>query len=195
MAKAGQILDNPVSGMRMEFVTTANESGGRGWEVIYTVQPGWGKEVFPHTHIKSNERFEILEGSGRFSLNNKEYNTKAGDIIEMPMLVPHQHPWNTGSAPLKMRNIVEMDKNREPDLEGQRAIESMFVNLFGLARDGKVNKKGEPNLFQVALFLKSVRSNVVLPNIPVPLQAGLFAPLAYTGKLLGYKTSYAQYDE
>jgi hypothetical protein len=69
-------------------------------------------------------------------------------------------------------------------------FESLIESMFGLARDGKTNRKGMPNPVRMASIARAHRDVIRLPGIPAWLQdlATLSAmPLA---RLAGYGTSY-----
>ena len=69
--------------------------------------------------------------------------------------------------------------------------ETAFETLFGLARDGKTNKRGLPNLFQTAVLVADYQETQVLLPPPVPILLKLLTPLA---RLLGYRSRYPQYS-
>jgi hypothetical protein len=68
------------------------------------------------------------------------------------------------------------------------------VTLFGLARDGKVNKAGLPNPLQLAVLVHSMMPYSYLDGMPVPVQTALFSSLAALGRALGYRATYARYS-
>jgi len=71
----------------------------------------------------------------------------------------------------------------------------MIANLFGLARDGKTNRKGMPSLLQLVLFGKEFEDVVIFTKPPrwvFQLTYGILAPLA---RMRGYRGSYPKYLE
>ena len=73
--------------------------------------------------------------------------------------------------------------------------EIAFETIYGLARDGKTNKDGVPNVLQFAVMLSGVnRGELYLAHPPIPVQKTLFAALAPVGRLLGYKDHYPKYS-
>ena len=71
-------------------------------------------------------------------------------------------------------------------------METFFETLFGLARDGKVNKRGAPRLLQAVLLGREYDTYLAGP--PVALQrAGAFV-LAPVARLLGYRARYEKYS-
>lgn len=71
--------------------------------------------------------------------------------------------------------------------------EAFFEIVWGLAKDGKTNEKGVPNLLQVALIAREYADEFRLASPPWPVQRALFAVLASVGKLLGYRARYPEY--
>jgi hypothetical protein len=61
----------------------------------------------------------------------------------------------------------------------------MFETMFGLARDGKSDDKGLPNLLDHAWLAKP----------PIPIQRFMFFALNPIGKLIGYKATYPKYTK
>ena len=63
--------------------------------------------------------------------------------------------------------------------------------MFGLAEDGKTNRKGMPNPFRLAVIANAHFDTVRLPVVPGPLQKAALALGSPLGKLLGYESTYA----
>lgn len=76
---------------------------------------------------------------------------------------------------------------------GER-FEKMAVNLFGLARDGKTNSKGIPNLLQAAIFAREFSDVLYFTKPPLWVQRLLFGALAAIARALGYRGSYPKYS-
>jgi hypothetical protein len=72
-------------------------------------------------------------------------------------------------------------------------FEEMIANLFGLVQDGKTNARGVPNLLQAALFAREFEDVLYFTKPPRAVHKVLFAVLAPTARLLGYKGSYPEY--
>jgi len=69
-------------------------------------------------------------------------------------------------------------------------IESFFKTYFALARDGKLNKRGLPNLFLIATISLAHQNEIGLANPPWIVQKTIFTILAPISKLLGFKAEY-----
>jgi mannose-6-phosphate isomerase-like protein (cupin superfamily) len=190
MPHPGQTIDNPITGESIRFVRTFAE--GRGPAVRErTVLPGRPHERRPHAHATLTEIFEVLEGEARYRLGDEERALVAGERVEMPPNVPHVHPWNVGSGPLRVRQAVHLQGN---DLAGAAAVEDYLVTTFGLAREGRTAADGRAPLLQVAVSLHAAYPHVYLAGVPGSVQRTLFAILAPIGRAAGYRAKYARFD-
>lgn len=71
----------------------------------------------------------------------------------------------------------------------------MIRTMFGLAREGKTDKKGMPNMLQMALIGQEFKDVLQMINPPVWVQRILFGMLAPIARLAGYKAIYPHYME
>lgn len=71
----------------------------------------------------------------------------------------------------------------------------MIANIFGLARDGKTNAKGMPNLLQLAVFAQEFEDVVYFTKPPRVVQKMLFSLLGPIARMRGYRGSYPEYVE
>ncbi len=72
-------------------------------------------------------------------------------------------------------------------------FEEMILNAFGLARDGRVDARGRPNLLQLALFAREFDDVIRFTRPPRAAQRALFGLLAPLARLAGYRGSYPEY--
>ena len=72
--------------------------------------------------------------------------------------------------------------------------EIFFETLYGLAKDGKTDENGVPNLLQTAVALDGLHKGEIYPATPpIAVQKALFALLSPVGKLVGYRDHYPKY--
>ena len=116
-----------------------------------------------------------------FTVEGKERLASVGDIISIPKNVPHSF-YNSG--------LVDAHYVQEffPALK----IDSLFETFFVLAREGKLNKNGSPNLFRTALILLHFENEIRLTHPNWILQKAIFKLLAPIARLMGYKAVYDQ---
>jgi quercetin dioxygenase-like cupin family protein len=182
MAKAGERIDHPYA-ESLIFKTTSSDSGGQLLEVE-SIFHARSERPPDHYHPHQEERFEVLKGAVWTRIDGKERVYQAGESIVAPPGTRHA-----------MTNMSTEDEARvlsrmTPALKTEELLET----LWGLARDGKTNKHGVPNLLQAALLLQDYRDEFRLSNPPEFVQVPLFALLAALARLLGHRSRYANYS-
>ena len=181
MTRAGDVFENPVTGER---AVTRVADGELAVADLY-VSPG-GAVAGEHTHPGIEEVFTVVRGSVGFRLDGRESVAGPGRRLVVPPGVAH-YWWNAGEDEAHV--VVELRGE-------QRLIEGfvrMLSNIFGLARDGKTDERGRPNLLQAALFAREFDDVIRFVEPPRPVQKVLFGVLAPVARLLGYRASYPQY--
>jgi quercetin dioxygenase-like cupin family protein len=179
MAKAGDIIEHPVTGEKLIFRKTAQETGGALLEGELIVKPH-GFVAAAHIHKLQEERFEVLSGSIRLRINGIEKEIQKGESAIVPAGTPHVW-WN--DSDFEARVLV--------DLCPALRTEEFFETFFGLAQAGKVDKKtGLPNPLVLALIMREFKEEICLAQPPVPVQNVLFTVMASFGRLLGYRGRY-----
>lgn len=179
MAKAGDTIENPVTGERILFKKTARDTNGEYLEMEFFVRPG-GAVAVEHIHPDQDEDFEVLSGTIVMSVQGRKSVGKQGFKHTVKAGVPHV--WaNGGDDELHCRVTLS------PALQ----MEQFFEVLFGLVRDGKSNKKGVPSLIHMAPIVLDHKCWLAKP--PVPLQRVLFHILNPIAVLLGYPEQHKNY--
>jgi mannose-6-phosphate isomerase-like protein (cupin superfamily) len=179
MATAGQCLENPITGERIVFLQTAQESEGARVVIDHFLRPHT-PTFSEHVQLNQEERFEIISGSASYRINGVKRQAHAGEIIIVPPGTPHMNPWNESDTDLHFRHTTS------PDLGSER----FFETLFSLARDGKTNARGEVNLLQVIVIGDALASQTYRTGIPMSVQRVLIRVLAVIGRWLGYRAHY-----
>ncbi len=137
MVKAGDVLENPVTGERAVIRRVVlDEPGGERGEIDLYVKPG-GAVAGEHVHPPIEEDFTVLKGQVGMRLDGRESIAPLNQRVRVLPGVAHDW-WNAGEEEAHV--FVEAS-----GLGGLRLAE-MIENLFGLAQDGKTNSKGMPNL-------------------------------------------------
>jgi quercetin dioxygenase-like cupin family protein len=132
MARAGDELVNPVTGLRTEFRKAAQETSGELLQVDWIGSPSWTTGP-DHVHPLQEERFEVLSGTLGLRADGIESVHGVGDVIVVSAGSPHA-VWNAGDD--EVHFLVDF----RPALRTERAFET----LAGLARDGKTNRAAPP---------------------------------------------------
>jgi quercetin dioxygenase-like cupin family protein len=178
MFRAGDTIENPITGERIVFVKTASETDGEAVVVETFVEPG-GFVATAHVHPHQEERFHVLRGAVGFCADGKELELEAGGQVTVPAGTPHKF-WNAGTE--EAHFICEV----RPALQFEQLLETMFA----LAADGKTNRKGLPNPLRLAVIARAYFDTVRLAFPPVAVQRLALAIAAPCGLLLGYDARY-----
>jgi mannose-6-phosphate isomerase-like protein (cupin superfamily) len=190
---AGTWIENPVMGQRSLLVRLPAETVGRYFEMEYICKPFAGRNAIPpHYHPTYTERFEILSGRGRYLLGKEERTAQAGEQIVFPARIVHIHPWSDSEEELCVRMVSQADP---PDLAGLNANLNTGITLYGLARDGRVNKDGLPSFWQQAVSGRSILPGACPAGLSVGAARVLLGFFGALGSLAGYRVSYPQYGE
>jgi len=178
MIRAGETIENPVTGERIVFRKTSRETEGEAVVIETYVQPN-GFVAAAHVHPSQEERFEVLAGSVGFRLGREKRIAGPGERITVPAGTPHKF-WNAGDG------VAHFVCEVRPALH----FESLLETMFALAADGKTNRKGMPNPLRLAVIAKAHFETVQLPFPPTILQRIGLALGAPVGRLFGYEAAY-----
>ena len=178
MIRAGDSIENPVTGERLVFHQTSQETNGEAVVFDAFVKPG-GFVAARHVHPQQEERFHVLRGTVGFRVGRKKIEAGPGEAITVPAGTAHTF-WNAGDG------VAQFTCEVRPALEFEQLIETMF----SLAADGKTNRKGMPNPLRLAVIARHHFDDVRLPFPPAWMQRMGLALGAPLGRLLGYEPAY-----
>lgn len=181
MSRQGEVYENPVTGERAVVLTDPYEHPESVLVAHLLVAPG-GRVALAHRHPESRERFHVLAGQVGFRIGDGERTLGPGDSAEVPVETIHDW-WQVGQESASV--VVEVDP-------GERFVE-MVGTFFGLARDGKVDRKGMPHPLQLAVTASAYRETMVPASPPVAVQRLAFGILAPIGRARGLKPTYEEY--
>jgi len=182
MARQGDALENPVTGERIVFRRTTADSGGVLLSFAYFL-PAGGSVPLAHVHPRQEERFEVVSGRARIRVGRRLLRASAGESVLVPRGTIHRL-WNDGED--ELHAFVEF----RPALR----TEEGFEQLFGLARAGKLSRRGFPHPLQIAVMAKEYRDEAQFPLVPAVVQRALIAPLAAIGARRGYRAVDPRYQ-
>jgi quercetin dioxygenase-like cupin family protein len=181
MSKAGQVIENPVTGERVVVRVGTEESEGKLLVADACVRPR-GAVAGEHVHPAIEEYFTVVRGRVGFRLNGRETIAELGQRLHVPAGMVHDW-WNAG----------EEEAHVTVEIRPGARFEEMIANLFGLAQDGKTNARGTPNLLQAALIAREFEDVLYFTKPPRAVQKCLFAVLTPIARALGYSGSYSEY--
>jgi quercetin dioxygenase-like cupin family protein len=182
MAKAGEKIYNPVQNDWIVFRQTAQDTNGALLSAELVVSPRGGNPL--HVHPRQEEYFKAISGTLGVQVGDERRSLEEGEEAVVPPGTPHRW-WNDTDQ--EARVLVEL----RPALN----TEIFFETAYGLARDGKTNENGIPNLLQQAVTLSGVnKGEIYLARPPIPVQKVVLSAIAPIGKALGYKDHYSKYS-
>ncbi|MFC6824200.1 cupin domain-containing protein [Halopelagius fulvigenes] len=185
MVSTGDVIENPATGERIAFRTTAADSGGRAVEFDYFLDPGgFAVGKFDHVHPRQEERIHVRSGELGVRIDGDEWTATPGTRFAVLPETAHT-VWNAGDD--EMHAVVEL----RPGLD----IESFFETMFGLARDGKTDRRGIPSPLQSAVLAREFRDEIRPPAVPGPAVNALTSVLAPVGRRRGYRARYPRYAD
>jgi quercetin dioxygenase-like cupin family protein len=179
MVRAGDTIENPLSGERIRFDVTGAESDGQYFRGRIVLAPH-GAGPPEHVHPVIEERFRIVTGTltARVAGAQREYGP--GEEIVVPPGTPHRW-WNTTDQPL------EVDFDVRPALPLDRFLE----NVFAMAHLGLTNGHGLPNPVRMAPILRRHWDVLHLAGPPLFVQKAVMGVCAIIARLLRYPAEYA----
>jgi hypothetical protein len=102
----------------------------------------------------------------------------------VPAHAPHAHPWNLGSEPLRVRQVIASD---EPIPEIAGGVQGYFETFFAFAQAGEVDEDGDiRGRLQNALTIYSLLVPATfLDGPPRWMQRGAFAGISAAARAAG----------
>lgn len=162
MAKSGDLLVNPVTGMQLRILQASSDTGGTLLEMEATYAPR-SPEPPEHFHPNQDERFEILEGEMQVRLAEGVRTLAQGDSLDVPAGTRHSM-WNAGTA------AARVHWETRPALR----TEQFFEEVFALAAERKVDSKGTPGLRHLADLLPKYAEEIRVTRPPALVQKLVF---------------------
>jgi quercetin dioxygenase-like cupin family protein len=158
MTATGLTLQSPKIGQTITFLETAEDTGGEALVIEAVMRPG--AFMPPHRHLHQEETFEVLEGTGTFTVSGRKIVLEPGERVRIPAGVAH-----------RFRNATTDDVRVRATLRPALRTEELFEQLFRLGAHGKVNKLGAPNPLATMRLIREFRSEFFyLAGVPVSLQ-------------------------
>ena len=175
-------MEHPVTGERVVWRSVAEDTGGDRLDLELFARPG-GFVAAAHVHPNQEERFEVVSGTLAVLIDGEERILRPGEMAIVAPGQPHAW-WNAGPDEVRIRGEIR------PALR----TEHFFETFFGLGKDGKTNDKGLPNPLQLAVLMREYEDEIRLAKPAFAIQRMLFAPLAFVGRALGYRSRYAHHS-
>ena len=178
MNQVGHSIHNPVSGERITFLQTAEDTDGQLLEFELELA-AHGRVPGAHVHPEQEERFHVLQGTMKFRLGMRSIVASAGESVVVPAGRMHKFS-NHGDEPAIARVEVV------PALD----MEELLRTTVQLAQEGNVTRSGMPKPLHLALFVKRFRREVRAPFPPAWVVRATMAPLAAVARVRGHAARY-----
>jgi quercetin dioxygenase-like cupin family protein len=182
MAKSGDVIENPLTGERFIVTKSAAETNGELLEGVLVFAPRAAGPM-PHVHSIIEERVKVVAGTLKVKIDGEERTLHEGEEAIIKPGSPHAL-WNDSDEEIRFEVLAT------PALK----LETFIETLFGLARDGKTNKKGMPSPLQAAVLIQEYSDEMQLADVPLFAQRLLATLVAPIGRLFGYKGRYPEYS-
>ena len=173
MPEYGNVLLNQATGQRLVIRRTVAQTRGRSIELSITY-PSHGPRPPGHIHPEQEQVVEVLSGDLCAALNGQATTLAAGDVLVVPAGAPHVL-WNAGAD--EARAVLHLS----PALNSQALLET----LWALGGAGRTDRRGMPDILQLAVLLNAYRRELRLAWPPHPIQRPLVAALAPLGRWCG----------
>jgi quercetin dioxygenase-like cupin family protein len=181
MPRVGRVL-TLASGDTMELIETAAMTDGTHVRTRLVFKAG-GLKVEPHLHVHQDESYEVLSGRLAYTLAGQPHVADAGTTVTLPRGIAHQH-YSAGPE-----DTVVIQTMR-PALDFDYLIE----NIFGLGAEGR-GAAGLDNTVQGLVWIRHMRSTLLVERVPRWLQYGLAWIVAPPARLFGYRPVHRRFSD
>ena len=176
MATVGQVITNKVTGEKLKYLQTAEETNGKLTKFALWVSPK-GSMPVRHLHPTQAETIEVISGIFKVECDGDIKYLKSGEKFTIDKGKPHQW-WNESES-----EEVYVVFTIEP----ANKFQEMQQQIFGIC-----NAKGKLSFLQIMVMAKEY--DMVIAGPPMFLQKIMRAVLAPIGRMLGYKKYYPEYS-
>jgi quercetin dioxygenase-like cupin family protein len=174
----GEIFENPVTRERATIIELPWQNAQGRAVAELTALPG-ARVVGEHFHPALRERFSVLRGELTVVRDGQRSTLRAGETADIEPRV--WHDWF---------NEADVDAVVRVEVTPGERFAHMIETLFGLAREGHVDRKGMPNLLQLALTAQEFSDVIVLRKPPPTVQRIVFGALEPIARRRGYRATY-----
>jgi len=158
MTASGLTIESPRIGQTITFLQTAQDTAGEELVIQARMRPG--AFMPPHRHLHQEETFEVLEGTGTFTVSGRKIVAKSGERVRIAAGIAH-----------RFRNDTNDDVQVRATLRPALRTEELFEQLFQLGARDKVNKLGAPAPLTTMRLIREFHAEFFyLAGVPVWLQ-------------------------
>jgi mannose-6-phosphate isomerase-like protein (cupin superfamily) len=192
MSRFGDVYENKVTREYAVVLRGTDDRGDGPMTVHLTARPG-AAVVGEHVHPSLRERFTVVSGRLEAKVAGTLHRLGPGQSTVIEPGVAHD--WWNPSVSEDAHVFVELEDGPGAAEGNLGRFELMIATLFGLANDGKVDRKGRPSPLQAVVLAQEFADVIVFTRPPRAVQRVVVALLAPVARLLGYKATYAAYSK
>jgi hypothetical protein len=133
----------------------------------------------------------VLKGTLDARINGKTMSLKPGQSALVEAGIAHD--WWNSSATEEAHVLIEVEAAPGAEHIDPNRFEMLIGMLFGLANDGKVDRKGRPRPLQGAMIAREFADIIVFTSPPPAVQKIAFSLLVPLGRLFGYQAVIPRY--
>lgn len=176
MARAGDVIENPMIGDRVTFLEVTADTGGERLRFEWVVPPGFS--IPEHVHPRQEERHQVLSGALWGRMGGRERTFGEGEGLVGPAGVPHA--WRNPSINEELCLLSEL----RPALHMETIIEAS-ATIMGDLKNDKMGALG--HLLRLAVLTDETEGDFYFTSTPARVSMKLFGKLAPVGRMLGYE--------
>lgn len=182
LAESGSLLiSNPASGEFLASLIDPDQNGGEYAKALLIMsKSAYGPPEHYHPHYI--EEFEIVEGEFVFVHQGEKKILKAGERI---LVNPGESHTFYTSGVYNVNSCIGIARPAS-------RIKEVVLTLYGLAHEGKLSKKGEPQFWQAMAMANELGDDTVFTSPPPVVQkvmGAIFGPIA---KALGFRAVHSE---
>jgi mannose-6-phosphate isomerase-like protein (cupin superfamily) len=177
MIETGSTYENPRSGGRATVLESWRDNGNQRFRWERMLPPGTGKAA-AHVHLDYDQRFEVLAGTGRLTIEGEERLLSAGESAEIPPRTKHQDVWNEGPEEVTWRMTIA---------PVPRFIEVYAQTWFDAFSRGALNDQDEMPILQIMRIIRETDAQSFAAFPPIPIQKATLPLAAWIARMRGYE--------
>lgn len=167
------VLDDPVTGTRIVFRRTSEETQGRVVVVEMFLEPQ-GRPFAAHVHPRQEETIDVLHGTVAFRIGDAETVARPGHRVRVPVGIPHEF----GNRGDDVAHVV-------CELRPALGFESLLEDVFGRAGRTSADAHGLCALLGRVALANAHFETTRAPFPPAAVQRPALWLGAALGRLLG----------
>jgi quercetin dioxygenase-like cupin family protein len=177
------LFSQPVTGEWVFGLNLSKDTGGQFERGVGVFTLG-NKGPAEHFHPTYAEHFDLVRGEFIFTINGQERKACAGEQLTVQPGTPH-----TFRCVGNQHGVVIVE-TRPAARTGE-----VIATLFGMAHEGALTPQGQPKLMHAMVIGSEYADDTVFTNPPPSIAIPLAKALAPLGRLLGYRSTYAKYQD